>query len=297
MAGKRKLVASISSWFCIPEQGMKDMEILSRGSCFFVPRGPASGSGQDKAFSKKFHVLTASHIVAPWRWPKFYQDEWLQHLNETHTHYTMELRYPDGTFITQTELVPSSYHHPTRDLAVLHLDDETEAEDMFKSLDFTALDLVDKAPEVGAELMFRGHNVAGTTTEEADNRKPIPQDVPGTLQLRSPNQTFALTDSVLTDGMCGGPVTQSVTSVLGTYTEKAVGILEGIVPADSPAQDYRNMAVFLEAQDIRSFLSDVEQDKVDAFLKGGQAALHVGQDQDPAKMDWHKIVTEFSDHK
>ncbi len=79
--------------------------------------------------------------------------------------------------------------------------------------------------------------------------------------------------------------------------EKAVGILEGIVPADSPAQDYRNMAVFLEAQDIRSFLSDVEQDKVDAFLKGGQAALHVGQDQDPAKMDWHKIVTEFSDHK
>lgn len=29
---RQKLSLSVSSWFCIPENGMKDMEILCRGS-------------------------------------------------------------------------------------------------------------------------------------------------------------------------------------------------------------------------------------------------------------------------
>lgn len=34
---KRNLAFSFSSWFCVPELGMKDFEILCRASCFIVP--------------------------------------------------------------------------------------------------------------------------------------------------------------------------------------------------------------------------------------------------------------------
>jgi hypothetical protein len=168
----RRVVASFSSWFCLPEQGMKDMEILSRASCFLTPfnnSSVANTSTSNKYNSKlggrKFHVLTASHVVAPWRWPKHYPDEWLQHVNETHTHYTLELRHPDGTFITQAELLPQSYHHPTRDLSVLHLEDEENTLELLKSLDYFPLPITPSdtpIPQPNVDrLTFYGHNVTG----------------------------------------------------------------------------------------------------------------------------------------
>ena len=65
---------------------MKDLEILNRASAFIVKT-------KDREFAKKckYHVITASHVAAPWRWPKYYPDEWIQFINESHTHYTMEL--------------------------------------------------------------------------------------------------------------------------------------------------------------------------------------------------------------
>jgi hypothetical protein len=36
MLGSRKLAVSITTWFCVPEFGMKDMEVLCRGSAFLV---------------------------------------------------------------------------------------------------------------------------------------------------------------------------------------------------------------------------------------------------------------------
>jgi len=291
MASKRRVVASISSWFCVPEQGMKDLEILSRGSCFIVPKM------QEKNGGPKFHVLTASHIVSPWRWPKFYPDEWLQYLNERHTHYTMELRHEDGSFITQSELVPTTYHHPSRDVAALHLDDEDEAMDMMGSLGFTPLELVDAPPLEGQELIFRGHEVLGEVSESADERRPIPCDVGGRVQLRSPAQTFAATDKLLHDGMCGGPVTAAIENALGMTTEKVAGIVEGIVGADSPAVDYRGLAVFLEAHDMAEFLRQIEEGKCESenVLRGGEAAAHVSADQDPDKMDWKSILEQHAD--
>jgi len=290
LSSTRRVVASISAWFCVPEQGMKDMEILSRGSCFLLPR-------QDKDFKHSFHVLTASHIVSPWRWPKFYPDEWLQHLNEKHTHYTLELRHADGSFITQSELVPTTYHHDSRDVAVLHLEDEAEAMETLEALGLAALELTDGPPDEGARLMFHGHEVLGRVTEEADERKPLPRSVVGALQMRLPNQTFASTATLLTDGMCGGPVTSAVKSALGTSVDKAAGILEGIVGMESPAVDYRGLAVFLEAQDIAHFISEVEADVVKGVLCGGEAAQFVGADQDPDKMDWEKVLQAHSDKK
>jgi hypothetical protein len=75
-----------------------------------------------------------SHAVAPWRWPKYYSNDWLSYVNEKHTHYCVELRQEDGSFLTQSELIPRSYHHPTRDLAILHLAEEESTVELLKKL-------------------------------------------------------------------------------------------------------------------------------------------------------------------
>jgi len=46
--------------------------------------------------------------------------------------------------------------------------------------------------------------------------------------------------------------------------------------------------------DVRfRFLQDVESGEIEGVL-GGQAALHVGSDQDPSKMDIEAIIRKFS---
>ena len=130
----RKFALSISAWFCVPEQGMKEFEILSRASAFLLKR-------KSPSFKSKMHVLTASHVVAPWRFPKYYPQEWLQFVNEKNTHYTVEVRHDDGVFLTQACLAPFTFIHPTRDLAVLHLETEDDDLEVFQNTGFSGLDL------------------------------------------------------------------------------------------------------------------------------------------------------------
>ena len=82
---------------------------------------------QNKDFSHRYHLLTVSHAAAPWRWPKLFGESWLQFVNEKHCHYTTELRFSDGNLVTQMDLSRHLYLHPTRDLAVLHLEEEKTA--------------------------------------------------------------------------------------------------------------------------------------------------------------------------
>lgn len=53
-------------------------------------------------------------------------------MNENHVIYTMEPRYESGVFVSQRHLKPHAYLHPTRDLAVTHLDDEEKTIHMFQ---------------------------------------------------------------------------------------------------------------------------------------------------------------------
>lgn len=90
-----------------------------------------------------WHVMTVSHGVAPWKWPKLYPDDWLRHVNEKHTHYTVEMRYEDGIMINQGDLLPKVYHHPTRDLAALHIEFEDEIAELYMELNLeTELDIL-----------------------------------------------------------------------------------------------------------------------------------------------------------
>jgi hypothetical protein len=86
-------------------------------------------------------VVTSSHVVAPWKWPKYYPDEWLKFVNENYTHYSVELRHPDGMFETQNELAPISYHHPSKDIAVLHLMNEDSTIEVLKQVGYQIIEL------------------------------------------------------------------------------------------------------------------------------------------------------------
>jgi hypothetical protein len=119
---RKRIAYSISSWFCVPEEKMVDFEILNRASAFLV-----NSKCKDFASKNKYHIVTCSHVVAPWRWPKYYPQDWLKAVNDSHTLYTVEVRDErNGIFTTQHELGCEVYHHPTKDLAVLHFADEKD---------------------------------------------------------------------------------------------------------------------------------------------------------------------------
>ena len=158
----RKSAVSISTWFCIPEQGMVDKEILCRASAFLV-------SSKNKTYPIKFHVVTASHVIAPWRFPKYYPDDWLKFVNQSHTYYTLEVRDENGLIRGTTQLLPISFHHHTRDLSVLHLDDESGALKMFEEFGVESQELLKRELVVGEALQFHGHDVAMPSSLSKEN--------------------------------------------------------------------------------------------------------------------------------
>jgi hypothetical protein len=98
----------------------------------------------------QFHVVTSSHVVAPWRWPRYYPEEWLRAVTPAHTHYSVELRHPDGMFLASLDLEPTSFHHACRDLAVLRFEDPVDALATLREFNYSPLKLLADRP--GAEL-------------------------------------------------------------------------------------------------------------------------------------------------
>lgn len=243
---------------------MIDHEILCRASAFFI------GSKSSK-YPNKIHLLTASHVVAPWRFPKYYRDEWLTHVNHNHTSYTLEIRDEDGKISAKAALSPDSFHHSNRDLAVLHLDDEISAMTMLENFGIESQDLLQRQLVEGESLQFHGHDVstpllldAADVTineqhdlKELDERLPKPLLVYGHFATSTGSQCFAKTKPILTYGMCGGPVfAKSNTSIRGNgvmksfATSSVCGMLEGIVPLDSANEQYRGLAAIVDSSVI-----------------------------------------------
>lgn len=306
---------SISSWFCVPEHGMNDLEILCRASAFLV-------KAINPSFKHKFHVLTVSHAVAPWKWPKYYPEEWLQQVNEKHTHYTIEMRHDQGEFCSQTELIPQAFHHNSRDFTVMHIENESKVMEELSEIGLNdsiySLAPSDTIPlQKEMKLKFHGHEVsrAGFSDMDTDDRKPIPSTFKGIVNKRSDYQVFARTlPRALENGMCGGPVlfagyasgsstenntsssredgrkrrgVQAMSSASEVVEDRLVGLVEGIVPSEHSNEDIRGNAVFVEANEMREFLVEIEAGQVVPVL-GGQVMETVGIDQDPDKMDWQK---------
>ena len=104
-------------------------------------------------------MVSTSHNVAPWRYPKYYPYDWLKFVNEKHVYYTLEVRFPDGSFCTQLDLLCESFHHKKRDLAALHFETDVESLTVAADLGFKALDL-DSLPISSTDVLLTYMHVA-----------------------------------------------------------------------------------------------------------------------------------------
>ena len=244
--------------------------------------------------NSKYHVLTAAHAVAPWKFPKLYPHEWLRFVNQDHTIFTAETRHEDGTMMSQLDLLPSAFFHPTRDLAVLHFENEKEALEVLEFSDIDCrLELTEENQidmDLNEDIIFHGYDVEATpfTQDYRTDKKRFLRAARGKPILRTKFQIFCPTLPVLTDGMCGGPVCKSVTSTDGSL-KIVCGLLEGIVPSNFSQERLRNAAVFVESGQIREFLADIEEGRIEPMESGSVQSI-VGKNQGDTADDLRRVL-------
>lgn len=115
------------------------------------------------AFRPKVHVVASSHVISPWLWPKYYNQEWLRTITQEHVQYSLEVWGVDSIPENQEEeksiahdgklrgnhrplakfaLNPYPILHPKEmDLAVIHLKDEDDALRLMQKMGITPLHL------------------------------------------------------------------------------------------------------------------------------------------------------------
>ena len=212
---------AVSTWFRLPEY-MERLEILSRGSAFRL----ASGG-----------VVASAHVLAPWRFPNYFPEEWVKSVRPEHTRYFLERRSAAGVVEACTE-ASSPVCHAERDAAVLTPIDAAALD----VLGAPALDLVLGALEDGTVLTVDGHNI-----EDAgeDDDLVIPEVVAGAYvgRVAGGPQHFLRTDSRLEQGQCGAPVISG---------SACVGVVEGIVPVGHPLAGLAAFVPAAELADLRA---------------------------------------------
>jgi hypothetical protein len=118
----KQYCASLSTYFKLEEQGMKEFEMLSRASLFLV-------ASQRIGFKKRLHLIGTAHVTHPWHFLDFFpeQKDWLKFVDEKSTKNVMEVRETKtGKTLTEFQLEQKTFKHPQLDLVVLHLKDEDQ---------------------------------------------------------------------------------------------------------------------------------------------------------------------------
>jgi hypothetical protein len=240
----------ISSWFRLPEQGMDNFELLSRASSFLVRREGQFG----------VHIVTSAHVVHPFAFPNYYppdQHAWLRFVNERHVITKFEVRERDGgQILFSTDLHDKVYRHETRDICVLHPEDQAGFAQALAEFEGGTrehiLELEDESAvkewvDGKAGVMFVGHEIIEASGELQEQ---LPCVVPGSLLGQTPQgQIFASTERTLKMGMCGGPVLAG--------GGKCIGATEGIVPETGP-EPLRLCAAVISAGTVRELLRDID---------------------------------------
>ncbi|CAM9189846.1 unnamed protein product [Choristocarpus tenellus] len=271
-ADLRKFSASLGVFFKIPDQGMKDYNILARATTTPVLEGNGKNS--------RLRFLAPAHTVSPWKFPHFYPADWLSYVNETHVKYFMELRESTGGAVLTSYELAKPVLHPTRDLAALQFFREDDAIDDMKrrGLPFLPLKLRDRPLEIRETVRVVGYEVietrkssyssegnkndsvssgADVDSEKGNDPKMLMVNTLGGLTARTQHQAFLWTEAELNPGMCG--------SALVDEALECCGCVEGVVPMKPPeekvSEAYRLVegnACFIESPDILLFLQQIQ---------------------------------------
>ena len=224
------------------------------------------------------HVVSASHVISPWQWPNYYQQDWLRQVQLEHCSYTLDVfDTAEGAppkSLAKLPLNPYPIHHPSdMDVAIMHLQGEDSALKTLKSLGVEPLHLRsdDREFEKDQTVYFEGFEVAqeaaepmaamdavpgksGTNTKsntEDDTRVFLPFTESGKLFYASPERFLAKTDRPLPEGLCGGPTLDAEGNV--------AGVVEGIVPLSHDDERLAGAAAFLPSPVLREFINWAER--------------------------------------
>ncbi|DAZ93977.1 TPA: hypothetical protein N0F65_005488 [Lagenidium giganteum] len=256
----RAAVLSITTCFCLPHEGMAQLEYLSRGSAFMVDTAASPSSTvpstltelAQAADSDRLVVLTAQHVACPGLFPKYFAEkwDWLQHVSEEFVQHSLQLlAWPSAASPLPQVLLelPLQRHvvlHPSRDVAMLVLDGmalteavERQSNAIDTALKLRSLALATQPLAPGNDTTFFGHfQLPESTTTENESSPEAPEAASAAAALgqfpklvtgkfvgqSAHGQAFAWSEEILEEGMCGGAVVD--------LNGDCVGLIEGIVP-------------------------------------------------------------------
>lgn len=196
------------------------------------------------------YAVVSAHVAAPHRWRGYYPSaDYLAYVKDKHCETRLGWRALDGcengAAILRAPLV-RGFAHSELDVACFAADGESSA-GAFK---LRTRELTD-----GEKVYIHGHVLRGV--DGADG--VVPTRIDGLFLATDGARAFARTEHKCELGMCGGPVLDADGLV--------VGMLEGVVPeltgdAQPKSKLHKKVsgsAAFITAQELCSFLQDVER--------------------------------------
>ena len=218
------------------------------------------------------HCVAASHVLAPWKWKKYYPLDWLQVVTQEHCVYSLEVYDPEtAESLAKFALNPYAIHHPQEmDLAIIHFKQEDATLRHLRNLGVEIMYLRDKEKEFenGEEVTFEGFAIVGEEPifdresegkdkkedkkdSNDDTRVFVPYTETGTLIAATNDRFLAKTAEPLVEGLCGGPVIDTHGTI--------AGVIEGIVPTDHKDERVAGAASFIPSFRIQEFLNYAER--------------------------------------
>lgn len=233
-----RLAYGLESWFCLPEQGMKQFEILSRGSAFLTPWSTDP---------TRLHVVAPAHVTHPWKFRHFAalagpELDWLEAVREEAVRVVLSVREAGtGRMVAQASLESGGQLHPAGlDLAVFRLAEEEAQVARFEALGLGVLPLPLGAGAAGAAVALAGHELRGEGAL-------VPCALNGELAGSEGGVAAVRTRGAVSQmGLCGGPALLS-----GPGGARACGMVFARVDAPGPLQDH---TLLVTAEAIGDFL-------------------------------------------
>jgi len=253
-------------------------------------------------FRPMVHVVTSSHVVSPWRFPDYYGQDWIQEVEQEHCAYSLDVINSNKESLARFACNPYPLHHPQGlDLAIIHLKDEEATLKQMERLGVERLYLRQSSEDfkVDEPYLFDGYEITEQDNslkeldrdnlnfdddldddEKEDDRIFIPFQTNGSLKMFSPNRFLASTDTILPQGVCGGPIIQAKPN--DNHEDICCGLVEGIVPQTFEDKRLAGCAAFIPSHTIKHFIDAAEEfmvkEIVPDHLYDAITRLKLGQD-------------------
>lgn len=275
---------ALNSYFMLPDQGMKEYEILSRSSLFLVRAS--------KKYPKKFHIVSTAHVTHPFLFPNLYPAEyrWLKFVTENDTINKLQIRQEDtGQILEEFMLERELFRQEGKDLVILHLEDEEYFERRLErrwNIELSPLELVADSSNEKKSVWIVGHDF--TVNQMTKEEVLVPAALRGEVNLRTRSKLFVKSEVLSVMGMCGAPVLVSDGEIC---TNKCIGMVEALVhPIKSEVLSQHN-------EQIKNTLKRIEQNSV--VLPAHEILQFISHIEEAPHLFFHhqpKLISSFSDN-